>query len=228
MIACVCAPACARWCLTRSRCAVVFPSPRPQCGPALHSRTLTPNAFMLPGDVGPCPTMSGVVHDQLLKPTYDRYIPLLAEAAIISTEARDLLCYVCWDSQLASRHAMNAVMDELHAASVEEPGTLGGLTMVLEALLSMADSQAVQRAMTLVVGSRPRAGGGALQGDPGGFMDLLSSLRVPWQKRWTLVRWAVLTQDSGSAGPHLAKAIAESAPSAWLVRGACVFTARSA
>jgi ubiquitin C-terminal hydrolase len=178
---------------------------------------LTPNAFALPGGTGSTPSMYKRLYDVVIRQHGDKYLPLLVDASMAIPEARELLCYLCWDAGPVSRNTMQVLLNELHNTPVDD-GLLAGLLLCVEALLSMADSIAPIRAALFVSGRvapapAPGAGTDALL-PVGGFVDTLGSHMVPLQKRWVLLKWATALADSHAA-PHFLQRILDAHEVQW-------------
>ncbi len=190
---------------------------RSQGGPCFSPQrgAWTPNPYALPGGAG-VPPLNKTLYQEWYRPFYERYIPLLVEAACAMPDARELLCYLCWDNMHATRLVMQHLLTELHHMGGDD-ALLAGLLQAAELLLAMGDALAPVRA-ALFVNGRFASADASLMPDLG-FMDALGSRLAPWAKRWILARWAMSMHDSGNAGPLFIRRIVETMGGQWVVRG---------
>jgi hypothetical protein len=156
------------------------------------------------------------LYDEVIRQHGEKYLPLLVDASMTVQEARDLLCYLCWDSPAVSRTTIHVLLNELHAIASDD-SLLAGLLGSAEALLCMGDAIANARATLFLSGRITQAPGTGVDAlmPVGGLVDAIGSQLVSWHKRYLLLKWATGLANNHAA-PHFHQRLLDTQEAQWL------------
>ena len=159
------------------------------------------NPYALPGDPAVPPLYDRVVAQ--FHSDYSQTLNWVLEGVLSCSEARDLACYLCWESPRVSNSTLTHLLNKLADPIVEAELLSGALTFA-SMVLALDDVYGVPRAQLFVVGRVTR---GHMPTNMPGLVDILAAHQVAFQKRVALLRWVLASVQQGSAGPFLQDAI---------------------